>query len=143
MRFRPTVAALTLSLLTPATLPAQVLITAQYKCSAEKLTALQAFNDTAFIATAQELVDEGMLLGAGTAYHLWGDEWNVVYWYTAEDIPTYLAAFSELLSRLGQRYRETALEQASWCNEHKDNMYSSGTVTTPRVDSSRVQQRQP
>jgi hypothetical protein len=135
MRFRLFIAGLSLLTLAPATLPAQVLITARYKCAGEKLAAIRAFNDTAFVAIAQELVDEGKLTGAGTAYHLWGDEWNVLYWYTAEDIPTYLDAFNELLARLGQRYYDAAVEQVSWCTEHQDNMYSSGAVTTPAPDS--------
>jgi hypothetical protein len=121
---------LILSLLVPASSAAQVLVTASYKCRNDKVPALRAFNDTAFVATAQELVNEGRLLSAGTAYHLWGDEWNVVYWYTADDIPGYLAALSELLSRVGQRYSEGAVERASWCTEHRDNIYDSGRVTT-------------
>ncbi len=130
MRHRALSAALTLSLLIPASAAAQVLVTASYKCRADKVPAVRAFNDTAFVPTAQELVDEGKLLSAGTAYHLWGDEWNVVYWYTAEDIPVYLAAFSELLSRVGERYYEAAVEQANWCTEHRDNIYAMGNVTT-------------
>lgn len=135
MRSRLFITVLSLLVLAPATLPAQVLITARYKCAAEKLTAIQAFNDSAFVTIAQELVDEGRLTGAGTAYHLWGDAYNVVYWYTADDIPTYLDAFSELLARMGRRYYDAAVEQVSWCTEHQDNMYSSGATTTPAPHS--------
>ncbi len=131
MRCRALSAALILGLVAPTSSAAQVLVTASYKCRSDKVPALRAFNDTAFVATAQDLVNEGKLLSTSTAYHLWGDEWNVVYWYTAEDIPGYLAAFSELLSRVGQRYPEGGAERASWCTEHRDNIYLSGKMTIP------------
>lgn len=110
---------------------AQVLVVSQNKCQLEALGDIRAFADSAWVPLAQELVNEGKLIAAGTAFHAWGDEWNVVYWYTAEDIPAFLSAFSELVSRSDERYPEALKLFYGWCFEHKDSFYSTGKATVP------------
>lgn len=58
---------------------AQALVVSQNKCKSEHLGDLRAFADSAWIPIAQELVNEGKLIAAGSAFHSWGDEWNVIY----------------------------------------------------------------
>ena len=109
----------------------QVLVVSQNKCKMDKQGEIRAFADSAWIPIAQELVNEGALNAAGSAYHLWGDEWNVVYWYTVESIPAFLEAFSEMIERSTERYPGWIAEWQSMCWEHKDSMYSAGAMTEP------------
>ncbi len=108
-----------------------VLVVSQNKCQLDKQSDIRAFADSATIPIAQELVNEGKLWAAGTAYHAWGDEWNVVNWYTAETMSGFLEAFSELIGRLSERYPTAIADWQSWCFEHKDSMYSHARMTTP------------
>ena len=40
-------------------------------------------NRERWLPIAQELVDEGAILGYGALRHHWGDEWNYVEWISA------------------------------------------------------------
>jgi hypothetical protein len=115
----------------PVTTEAQTLVVSQNKCMMDKLDDIRAFADSAWIPVAQELVNEGALAGAGSAFHHWGDEWNLVYWYTAEDVPAFLDAFSELFSRVQERFPGSAEQFQGWCFEHKDSIYRTGPTTEP------------
>ncbi len=129
---RRIILAVTLTCLAVPTLgQAQALVVMQNKCEMEHVGDLRAFADSAWIPIAQELVNEGKLINAGSAFHAWGDEWNVVYWYTADDISAFLSAWSELFSRAQERYPNGVALFQDWCFEHKDSMYSVGAVTTP------------
>jgi hypothetical protein len=65
----------------------QTLVLQQNKCDLGKVGEIRAFVDSAFAPVAQELVNEGKIMGFHSAFHAWGDEWNVVYFYVAESIP--------------------------------------------------------
>lgn len=66
-------------LLLPSTAQAQgVLIVSQNKCPLDKVPQIRQLTDSLWTPIAQELVNEGKLQAAGSAYHSWGDEWNVV-----------------------------------------------------------------
>ena len=86
-------------------------------------------SDSSSRPIAQELVDEGMILGFAPAFHAWGDEWNVVYLYMAESIPAFLSAFGEAVSRMTERYPEAMTMFQDWCSEHKDSFLSLGEMT--------------
>jgi hypothetical protein len=126
---RVVLAAVLACFLAPAVLEAQSLVISQNKCKMDKLADIQAFADSAWIPVAQELVNEGQLMGAGSAFHAWGDEWNVVYWYVAEDIPAFLSGWSELFSRVMEKYPDAMELSTDWCFEHKDSMYRVGPET--------------
>jgi hypothetical protein len=109
----------------------QTLVVSQNKCKFEKMGEIRAFADTAWIPIAQELVNEGKLLAAGSAFHAWGDEWNVLYWYTAESVSAFLEGWGELFARSNERNPDAMQMFSDWCWEHKDSMYSSGEMTGP------------
>ena len=111
---------------------AQGILTVSYnKCALDKQEQIRQVMDSLWLPIAQELVNEGKLTGAGSAYHAWGDEWNVVIWYTAPNITTFLAGFNELYRRMNQRHPDAAARFGSWCTEHKDSFYAMGKETTP------------
>ena len=117
-------------MLVPVTVGAQTLVYSQNKCKLDKLAEIQAFADSAWIPIAQELVNDGALIGVGSAFHHWGDEWNVVYWYVAEDVPGFLDGFAQLYARSEERYPGSAELFMGWCFEHKDSFYRMGRMTS-------------
>lgn len=125
-------------LLLPSTAQAQgVLIVSQNKCPLDKVPQIRQLTDSLWTPIAQELVNEGKLQAAGSAYHSWGDEWNVVLWYTAADLPTFLSAWRELTTRVGQRQPSFMPQFLSWCSEHRDSFYNQGKSTTPAATAPR------
>ena len=130
---RPRILLGTLLLLAiPVVISAQGTLVVSYnKCALTKQGEIRRMVDTTVIPIAQEMVNEGKLIAAGSDYHAWGDEWNVVYWYSAKDVPSFLTAFSELTKRVSERYPTLLPQIISWCTEHKDSFYSVGGTTTP------------
>lgn len=127
---RIVLAAVLLFVVAPAA-HAQTLVVSQNKCKYDKMGEIRAFADSAWIPIAQELVNEGKFIAAGSAFHAWGDEWNVLYWYTAESISVFLEGWSELFSRSNERYPAGMQMFYDWCWEHKDSMYTAGGMTQP------------
>ena len=116
----------------PFALNAQgILAVQENKCALDKQGQIHRMIDSLFIPIAQELVNEGKLIAVGSDYHAWGDEWNVVAWYQAQDLPTFLAAFRELTKRTNERHPDFLPQIFSWCSEHKDSFYTVGRMTTP------------
>lgn len=123
---------LVVSLAAPGAIHAQgTLVVSQNKCALDKQGEVHHMIDSLWIPVAQELVNEGKLTAAGSAYHSWGDEWNVVFWYTADDIPTFLKAWGEMVKRTQQRHPTMYAQFAAMCFEHKDSFYSRGRTTAP------------
>ena len=136
-RIRILVAVLALLASGYAVAQAQTLVLQQNKCDMGKIGELRAFVDSAFVPIAQELVNEGRIMAFQSAFHAWGDEWNVVYLYVAESIPAFLSAFGEAYSRMMERYPEAMPMMADWCFEHKDSFLSMGQGTEHAPASSR------
>lgn len=109
---------------------AQTLVVSQNKCDLAKQGELRALVDSAFVPVAQEVVNEGKLEFFTSAYHSWGDEWNVVFYYVAEDIPAFLDAFGEMFSRMQERHPDFIGFFQGACSEHKDSFYSLGRRTS-------------
>ena len=110
---------------------AQVLVVSQYRCDTAKVDALRAFNDTAGTPLWQELVNEGKMLSAGTAYARGDDEWNVVYFYTAETVLQYREGHEEAVARVTERYPEYVELWQEACQAGKDSHYWLGKMTEP------------
>lgn len=108
-----------------------VLVVSQNKCATDKQQQIRRLQDSLWAPIAQELVNEGKLLAAGSAYHAWGDEWNVVVWYTAANHQSFFDAFDQLFGRMQQRHPTSIAQVMSWCSEHRDNIYVMGRSTTP------------
>jgi len=73
-------------------------------------------------------VNEGEISGGGMLTHQWGDEWNVVFYMTAPDTPSYLTAFQEAGRRFEERHPD-ATPITEYCSEHKDNIYTLRSAT--------------
>ena len=108
-----------------------VLVVSQNKCDFSKQERLQQMIDSVWQPIAQELVNEGKLVSYGSAYHHWGDEWNVLQWYVAPSIPVFLTTFDEIVKRLNQRHPTVFPYFLGACTEHKDSFMAMGRLTTP------------
>ncbi len=82
---------------------------------------------------ALEMVDEGKFVSYGILAHSWGDEWNVVDYFTVDGLDTFFEHFSEFGQRVGQMrlaaneddpnaHIVTAFRES--CTEHKDVIYA-------------------
>jgi hypothetical protein len=115
-------------LIAPGVAAQETLVLSQNKCEPDKQGQIRQMTDSLWIPVVQELVNEGKINAAGSAYHSWGDEWNVVIWYTAKDIATFVSAFNDLVARVEKRHPKLIPQFLSWCSEHKDSFYSMGKV---------------
>ncbi len=105
---------------------AQILVYQQNKCDMAQVEELRAFTDSALVPIWQEFVDEGKIMAAHSAYHLWGDEWNVVYWVIAEDLASLTEATSAMMGRFYERHPDGVKLWFDACFEHKDSIYYMG-----------------
>ncbi len=77
-----------------------------------------------------EMVSEGKFIGYGILTHNWGDEWNVVDFFTVDGLDSFFASFAEMTERLdaassdGQEEEDDGPSFGEICTEHKDNIYS-------------------
>lgn len=77
-------------------------------------------------AKAQAVVDAGTWTDAGMFVHAWAGEWNVNFYYMADDIPSILAGWEAMIASMD----EDAPNLTDYCSEHKDGFYSFGTTVT-------------
>ena len=75
-----------------------------------------------WIPAAQELQDEGKIAYAQVMTHSWGDEWNLIFYFRAADVPTYIAKLNEMEPEGSEWFFER-------CKEHKDGIYQSVAQT--------------
>ncbi len=80
---------------------------------------------------AQQMVDDGTLLGWGMMTHSWGDEWNVLFYLATPDGTDFMETAGELQNRqieaFGDESNARFLEN---CTEHKDSIYTWRMFTT-------------
>jgi len=73
---------------------------------------------------AQAVVDAGTWNDAGVFYHAWASEWNVNFYYMADDIPGILAGWEDFIASMD----DSAPNLTDYCTEHKDGFYSFSTT---------------
>jgi hypothetical protein len=88
-----------------------------------KVGAVNNMVDSVFAPVLKGLVDEGMLMGWGQFNHAWGDEWNVNFWYTAKDMSSFDAFWSEYVSRVSDQHPDAFGSVVKYFKAHKDNIY--------------------
>lgn len=87
--------------------------------------------DTYTRPVEDELVTEGMLLGAGLFFHAWSDEYNVNYYRVAPNMAGLFEAVAEVGRRVSERNPELADGPGPFavCTAHNDNIYFMGPTT--------------
>ena len=108
-----------------------VIVVSQNKCRLDAVARVDSLNAAVFYPILDEMVRDGRLLSWGVLDHLWGDEWNVVIYYTAADLAAFNAAFSEVGRRLTQRQPNFMTGLGQYCTEHKDNIYGVRRLSAP------------
>ena len=108
-----------------------VMIVSANKCTLTGVNEVNNWWRTTGGPLLDDLVRQGRLTGWGVLNHAWGDEWNNVVYYTARDLNTFTAAFTELFRQASQRDPTIMQRLGSWCTEHKDNIYTVVLTSTP------------
>lgn len=108
------------------------LVISMYQCEFDRIG--DVFDQYAEFAIPiqNELIQEGKLRGAGSFAHTWASEWNVGFYWVAEDVKTFIDAWQESNQRVGQAVEaagspSSALSEA--CPVHRDGIYTLGPRT--------------
>lgn len=102
-----------------------------WMCDRSALDEIQNEQRERNLPILQDLVNQGQIWSASSMVHDWGDEWNYVTAYLADDIASGAAANSELRRRYDEEYADSILLEQ--CRTHRDNIYI-GAFTTGNVD---------
>ncbi len=111
-----------------AEVPGPMMVVSSWKC-----TDVGAVNEgwvDYWRAKAQAVVDSGAWNDAGVFYHAWAGEWNVNFYYMAEDIPAILAGWEQYIAAMD----DDAPDLTNYCTEHKDGFYGFGDTATGTGD---------
>ena len=100
-----------------------LLVTSFNQVQMGKVGTVNNMMDSIFAPILNGLVDEGMLMGWGQFNHAWGDEWNVNFWYTAKDMSSFDAFWSEYVKRVSDKHPDAWGAVVKYFNAHKDNIY--------------------
>ena len=111
--------------------PATGLFISSWKCSFDQIDEIFRSYDSLTVPIEQELVNEGIFVGAGMYRHDWGDEWNVNYYRLAQDRDAVFAAIAEVGRRFQERHPDAGPGPLAQCMAHKDNIYFWGPRTSP------------
>jgi hypothetical protein len=105
-----------------------VIVATYHQCDASQLPALIERNRERALPIYQAMVDEGKAIFAGEAVHYWGDEYNLVTWLAAPNMPEVLEAYDEMTSRYRTTYPDDRLF-IDTCPRHRDNFAYMPTAT--------------
>lgn len=114
--------------------PPSTLVVSQWKCDWDQLGHIAATTDSVLRPIWQELVDEGQLQSAGMFNHEWGDEWNVGFYYVADDKQTFFGAWDEFMRRMQEGHPDLP-SLTEYCGEHRDNIYMLGPFANDQTSS--------
>ena len=96
-----------------------------YQCGESQLGAAAAILGGSWRRIAEELIEEGLLLDYRILMRTWGDEWNLVEYYVAEDPEAFRYAYEEI--ELRHYVTDTSRSQAqrfdTLCPRRKDSQY--------------------
>lgn len=101
-----------------------ILVVSYFKCQYNKIGEVVEFTKEMSEPVLNKLVDEGKLNSWGSLTHLWGDEWNYLIYYNANNLAEFEAAFGEAVSSYEENSDDWMDKWSSLCSEHKDNVYS-------------------
>jgi hypothetical protein len=105
-----------------------------FQCHWDQVGAIVEELETRTVPIWDELVDEGMVMSAGTFIHAWADEWNVGIYTVAPSIQAVLDFNEEAARRYDERYPDAEDVFGPACPKHRDNFYGMGPRTGQNDD---------
>ena len=100
-----------------------------FQCHWDQMGALMEELENRTVPIWDELVDEGMVMSAGTFVHAWADEWNLGIYTVAPSIQAVLDFNEEVARRYEERYPEAEDVFGPACPKHRDGFYVMGPRT--------------
>ena len=127
-------AALVLTLVLPLTAHAQdgppTMGTSSWQCNFGYIGDLVQEMTDVGLPIAQSMVDDGTIVTWGLMTHIFGDEWNVMFYVATPDGTPFMETASALqvaqLEAFGEESNARFLEN---CTEHKDSIYTWNMAT--------------
>ena len=110
--------------------PGPEMVVSSWKCT--DVGAVAEGWDSYTLAKAQAVVDAGQWNDAGVFYHAWAGEWNVNFYYMADDIESILYGWATFVTSMEDD--EDAPNLVDHCTEHKDGFYQFGKTATGASD---------
>ena len=101
------------------------LVVSQWKCDWAEVGHIMATTDSVSVPIWRQVIDEGLLIDAGSMVHQWGDEWNIGFWWVAPDTRTFLDAYDRI-NELTAEGHPNLEPLTDLCSEHRDNIYTAG-----------------
>ncbi len=105
------------------------LIISMYQCDFGRIGDVFEQYETLSQPVYEAMIEEGKLRGAGTFAHTWASEWNVGFYFVAEDVGTFMDAWNEGNQRIGEAAGDTPGVVNEACPVHKDGIYIMGPRT--------------
>lgn len=105
-----------------------------FQCKWDQMGDLMEELQSRTVPIWDELVDEGMVMSAGTFVHAWADEWNLGIYTVAPSIQAVLDFNEEVGRRYEERYPEAEDTFGAACPKHRDGFYVMGPRTGQEED---------
>ncbi|MEX0845323.1 MAG: hypothetical protein WD022_08570 [Balneolaceae bacterium] len=101
-----------------------IIVVSYFKCDYSKLQDAIKLANEVNAPILNRFVDEGKLINWGILSHLWGDEWNLITYYSAENLSSFEKAFDAMFAEIMETNPDYMNTWSGMCSEHKDNIYS-------------------
>lgn len=106
-----------------------VLVISMYKCDFGRIDDVYEQYEMLSQPVYEALIQEGKLRGAGTFNHTWASEWNLAFYFIADDVNSFMDAWNESNQRIGEAAGDTPGVIGEACPVHKDAIYIMGPRT--------------
>lgn len=100
-------------------------VVSHHMVSLSKVGRFTELTNKYWVPSFDKLVDDGKLFSWGFMTHAWGDEWNLVFHYTAKDFATFEKAWQEGYANFAKNVPEDEEgELSEMIQAHKDGIYT-------------------
>ena len=111
-------------------LPNNTLVISSWACDISHLGEIADQYRERVLPVYTEMQEEGLVLGWGTFFHDWADEWNFNIYTVTTDKAAFFAAVTEAGSRISANLEDDAPNALlEYCKSHKDGIYVLGPRT--------------
>ena len=114
---------------------AGTVVLAYAQCEWGEMERIRLIADSVMVPVGQQMVDQGHWLSYGIMFHDIGDEWNVVFVYTARSKESFFEGWQAYSDMLDHDHPGLYSWMMDRCRAHKENVYEAGPFTVPRLSA--------